>query len=799
MTDPQKLIGKTDSEQNWNEEKKAFLQSGDTDAFTDGISKLGTEQMFTCADGRIHWMRTNKLPIKNADQQPVGVLGTYEDITEQKRMKEAIERRVMALTQPIGNIESITFEELFDLDELQRIQDEFAEATGVASVITKTDGTPITRPSNFSTLCSSIIRNTEKGRKNCERSDAVLGKYHPEGPIIRPCLSCGLWDAGVSIMVGDHHIANWLIGQVRNETQSEDKMRFYALEIGADEDQFIAAYSQVTQMTKERFESVAQAVFTLANQLSQTAYQNLQQARFIAEKEKTDKRLLLLSTVLEQTPEEVIITDTNGIIQYVNPAFETTTGYSRSEAVGHSPGILKSGQQRERFYSELWAKISSGEAWRGHLINQRKNGEKYTVETTILPVRASGGEITGYAAIQRDITHELLQEQKLRQSQKMEAIGQLAGGIAHDFNNILQAILGLSELLMLDLEDSSNDSKQQVGEIQKAAKHAANLTRQLLAFSRMQTTHVEEVDLNLIITHAQSLSSSVAGENIRFKVIPSPTPVHIQADARQVERMILNLVINARDAMPQGGELILKTDVVSYSQEDADNNFQIHVGDFARLLVSDTGTGMSPSIMEHIFEPFFTTKGPNKGTGLGLSAIYGIMQDHEGWINVYSEPGKGSCFKLHFPLYDQSKSSGKTKQPEKPSEARFCMDGERQLILLVEDDQTIRQVTTRALTKAGYSVISASSAEDAEKIFHERKDEFELLISDIILPEKNGAELAGELTTIKPDLPVILCSGYSGDRIKREEINQRGYRFLEKPISITDLLWNTQEALHPPA
>ena len=791
--DPKELIGKTDFDLSWTKEQSEQFRTDDRAVIEQNLPKLNFEETCTLADGILHWVRCSKLPLKDANNKVVGVLGTYEDISDQKRMKEAIEKRVLALTQPMESTEQIAVEELFDIEALQRLQDEFSDATGVASIISTPNGKPITQPSHFSHLCRDIIRSTEIGNENCMKSDAALGKYSPDGPIIKPCLSCGLWDAGASIMVGGHHIATWLVGQVRNESQSEEVMRTHARKIGADEEAFIKAYNDIPQMSHERFEAIARSVFIMANQLSNSAYQNLQQARFIAEQEKAEKELHRLSTVIEQSPENVIITDTHGIIQYVNPVFETTTGYTREEAIGQTPNILRSGRQDKTFYERLWKTLREGKAWQGHLINQQKSGDLYTVEAIILPVRAPSGVITGYASIERDITKELLHEEKLRQSQKMEAIGQLAGGIAHDFNNILQAILGFSELLLLDLDLTAIGPRDQVAGIQKAAKHAAELTRQLLAFSRKQVSEVIPLDLNQIIKNTITLTTSLIGENIQLKVLLSEEPLPVMADARQIERTILNMVLNARDAMPEGGDLTLETGMVSFTQEDADLNYQVQAGDFARLMVSDTGTGMSPHIMEHIFEPFFTTKGPSKGTGLGLSAIYGIIQEHGGWISVYSEPEEGSTFKMHLPLRSIANNTHRIESP--PCKA-LEITGEGQHILLVEDDPTVREMTMHVLYKAGYVVTSFATAEEAEALFTDHSDKFSMLISDVILPKKNGAELAIALTAKNPQLPVILCSGYSGDRIKKQQIEQNNFLFLEKPFSIIDLLAAVMKAFN---
>ena len=666
--------------------------------------------------------------------------------------------------------------------------------------------------------------------------------------------------------MGGHHIANWLIGQVRDETQTEEQMIAYAREIGADEDELIEAFREVPVMQKEQFESVAQALYTLVNQISVSAYQNLQQARFITEQKEAEAKLRKLSeeqslilnnntlgialirnqicewanprlakmlgvsteqienqstrayyaneedydevvreayqtlkkdeqfdtalrfrhangsifwcrvtgkalnpnepsdgsiwmfediterkqaeselrrlsTAIEQSPEPVVITDTGAIIQYVNPAFEKSTGFSREEVIGKPSSILKSGKQDAEFYKQMWASLAEGKTWEGRLINRKKDGTLYTEELSIAPVRGPDGQITNYVAVKRDITQELVRNEQMKQAQKMEAVGQLAGGIAHDFNNILQAILGFSELLLMSLDDSDEEQKDSVLEIQNAAKHAADLTRQLLVFSRKEQGTFEQTDLNRIVKNTTTFINSIIGENVQLNIELHSSALSVLADSRQLERAILNMAINARDAMPNGGSLTLETTTNSFSEATATANPKIHAGEFACLRLSDTGIGMTKETVERIFEPFFSTKAPGKGTGLGLAALYGIIQEHKGWINVYSEIGKGTVFSVYLPLCC---NESQTAQVERNTIRTIVKTGKSQRILLVEDDLSIRSMTRGVLVKAGYSITCAPNAEAAEQMFQENNGDFALLISDYILPNKTGGEL-GEI------------------------------------------------------
>ncbi|QHI69603.1 PAS domain S-box protein [Tichowtungia aerotolerans] len=514
----------------------------------------------------------------------------------------------------------------------------------------------------------------------------------------------------------------------------------------------------------------------------------------ITDRKKAESELRRLSTAIEQSPETVMITNPKGIIEYVNPAFENQTGYTRSEAIGKNTDILRSGKHDDLFYTKMWDVLRAGNIWEGQLVNRRKDGQTYTEDATISPVRDEQNQITHYVAVKRDITQELIREEQMKQAQKMEVIGQLAGGIAHDFNNILQSILGFSELLMFSLDETETQPRSNVQEIQKATRHAADLTRQLLAFSRKQAVEFTSMNLSDTVKNTLSFVTSVIGENIQIETVFAPDPVPVNADPRQIERAILNMAINARDAMPDGGVLTLKTEPISFTKEDSEQSLQTRAGDFACLSISDTGTGMSPKTIKRIFEPFFSTKDPGKGTGLGLAAIYGIIQDHKGWINVYSEPGHGSTFKIYLPL-----KTGIPAQTTVTSQSGSDLNSEsnNQRILIVEDDLAIRTLAKSALHKAGYQVESAPDAEEAEKIFDEQNGAFDLLFSDIVLPGKNGAELAAKLTEKKPNLQVILCSGYSGDRIRKAGIEPNSFCLLEKPFPIVKLLRMVHQVLAP--
>jgi PAS domain S-box-containing protein len=506
----------------------------------------------------------------------------------------------------------------------------------------------------------------------------------------------------------------------------------------------------------------------------------------VTDRKRAEESLIRLSTAIEQSPEAIVITDNKGDIQYINPAFENNTGYTADEALGENPRILKSGEHPPPFYEDMWEIISSGEVWEGRITNKRKNGTLYTEEVTISPVRNVDGDIVNYVAVKRDISRELVQEEELRQAQKMEAIGELAGGVAHDFNNILQGIIGFSELLRYSLDDTSQEYRN-ADEIHKSANQAAKLTQQLLTFSRKQAVRLEEIDINNVVYDSEALLNVLLGDTYELVLDLSEELPSVNADQGQLTQIIMNLAVNARDAMPEGGRLSISTDCIQIREDDAPYITGARPGSYLCLAVTDTGSGMNEQTKSRIFDPFFTTKDIGSGTGLGLAVIYGIVQQNNGWINVYSEIGKGTCFKVYLPAAESNMKN----------DAAQAIEGEAKnvRILLIEDDPSIQKMVKKILGKADFTIIAAGSAEDGLLLFDQSPDGFDLLMSDMELPGMRGDELAEALRKKNPDLPVLLFSGYRDQVNRWKHLADKGYAFMNKPFTITILLDTVQNIL----
>ncbi|MDP2730953.1 MAG: ATP-binding protein [Dehalococcoidales bacterium] len=379
---------------------------------------------------------------------------------------------------------------------------------------------------------------------------------------------------------------------------------------------------------------------------------------------------------------------------------------------------------------------------------------------------------------------------QLRESQKMEAVGRLAGGVAHDFNNVLTAITVGSEMLLSDL-GKDDPKRQDVEEIQKAAERATSLTRQLLTFSRRQVVELRDLDVNSIINDMDKMLRRLIGENIPLETILEPELDSIKADRGSIEQVIMNIVINASDAMSGEGKITVRTENVALGEKDVTFITDAKPGQFVRLSIMDTGTGMNKVTMEHIFEPFFTTKAKGQGTGLGLSTVYGITKQFDGWINVYSEPGKGSTFRVYLPAFSGGSEDKRELAKENVSLQELRGNGQR--ILLVEDDKSILAIAQRLLTENGYLVFPAKSAEEAMTIFDREHGNFQLVLSDVVLPGKSGVELASQLLILQPELHIILSSGYADEKAQLTIIQKRGYPFIQKPYTTDKLLRSVKE------
>ena len=502
------------------------------------------------------------------------------------------------------------------------------------------------------------------------------------------------------------------------------------------------------------------------------------------EKAESLSQLQRFRQIIESAFDVVVITNQDGYIIYANPAFEAVTGYLKEEAIGKKLNILKSGYHDENFYKTLWNTLKAGKVWQGEFINKKKSGEIYYESATIFPIYLE--EELCYVAIKKDITKEKKLYEQLLRAQKMEAIGTLAGGIAHDFNNILTAVLGYSDI-MLRMTKEGDPFYRPASIINTAAKKGADLAKKILMITRKDQLETRTVNINEIIRNSLELLERSIPKNIEIVLNLKENIPNIMADPSQIQQVIMNLAVNARDAMPDGGRLTIETSVVE-AENGSVNSISSDKGEFLKLSISDTGIGMDLDTQRKIFDPFFTTKEPGKGTGLGLYIVHSIISNHNGFINLYSEPGKGTRFNIYLPIT----KAAPTEKFEEDIDIRGT-----ETILIIDDEPHIREMCKDILEPYGYKVLVAESGTEGIKIFKNKKDEISLVILDMIMPKMGGSEVFQALRTIKPDAKIVICSGYSHEGFAGiNNLLQNGaVGFIQKPFTRQSIALAIKKAL----
>lgn len=513
-------------------------------------------------------------------------------------------------------------------------------------------------------------------------------------------------------------------------------------------------------------------------------------ARDITGRMRTEAELSRLATAVEQVTESIVVTDAQGKIQYVNPSFVKISGILREEAIGLDLRAIQGQLEDEKFQRELWQTLQSGRVWRGQLRNRRPGGKEFIEEASITPLRDADGAVVNYVAVKRDVTHERELEEQFFHAQKMDAIGQLAGGVAHDFNNITAVVLGYADLILRDLSQA-DPLRAKIETIRNAGQRAARVTRQLLAFSRRQLLQSRVIDVNSHLQEVASLVRQLIGENINLVIIPFRVACHIEVDPSYLDQAILNLAVNGRDAMPNGGALTLAVTVAEVAAAETGRSPDLTPGTYVVLSISDTGVGMTPEVRARVFEPFFTTKAPGKGTGLGLSTTYGIVEQSGGHIVVDSEPGRGTTFQIHLPRV----SAPEEEEPSAPVDKEPLLRG-TETILVVEDEEQLRQMVSVSLSGQGYRVLQAANAQEALDLRRQHSGAIDLLFTDIIMPGLSGAELAKQFSEISPGTRVLFTTGYAEQSAVTAEPGGPAVNVLSKPYHLSALSSKVREVLN---
>jgi PAS domain S-box-containing protein len=551
----------------------------------------------------------------------------------------------------------------------------------------------------------------------------------------------------------------------------------------ARESELVQVQVELEQRVRERTSALAQANAALRQEIDER-----KQAQTTLNRERE-----FLKAVLENDQDGILACDAQGVLTYCNGAAREFLGQSHlplsADAWALTPLFRTDGRTPLTREEIPLARALRGERIRDEeVIISPEGGTTRTLLVGGQPIRGMGGMTLGAVVVMHDLTERNRLERQLRQAQKMEAIGRLAGGVAHDFNNLLTVIIGYGEVLLTTLSPD-DPSQPLISEIKKAGDRAASLTRQLLAFSRQQVIAPRVMDVNAVVTDVEKMLRRVIGEDVALTCVLNPALGSVRADSSQMEQLLLNLAINARDAMPSGGQLTIETDNVELDVHAHDFRPEVRPGSYIRLVVRDTGCGMDEETRSHIFEPFFTTKGLGKGTGLGLATVYGIVKQSDGYIYVDSDLGQGTTFRVYLPKVKSAASAH--PEPRRVEKGRGA-----ETILLVEDDDAVRAITRHVLEVNGYRVLEASRGIEAIRLFEESSGSIHLLLTDVVMPEMSGCELAQRLMNGRPGLRVLFVSGYTDAAVRHSMIQDAP--FLQKPFSMDALTRTVRETLDRP-
>jgi PAS domain S-box-containing protein len=510
----------------------------------------------------------------------------------------------------------------------------------------------------------------------------------------------------------------------------------------------------------------------------------------LAERKRAEAEIRRLSTAIEQSPVSIVITDVRAAIEYVNPKFTAVSGYTLAEVKGKNPRLLKGDKTSPEEYRAMWQNITRGQAWRGEFHNRKKNGEFFWESVLISPIVDERGQVIHFLAVKEDITQRKAMEEQLRQAQKLESIGQLAGGVAHDFNNILASIT-LNLNLMQGSPSLDGECREAILELLRDADRATKLIQQLLMFSGRSVLEVQVLDLNEVLGHLVKMLMRLIGEHINLRLVGEDALPAVEADRGMVEQVVMNLALNARDAMPQGGTLVIRISTADRSGERAEGQSEAFQGPYVRISVQDSGCGMTPATLKRIFEPFFTTKSRGRGTGLGLATVHGIVAQHKGWIEVQSEVDVGTTFDVYLPASARPLPARATALDRRPARGQ-------ETILLVEDEAAVRRSLLKGLRSMGYTVLEASNGREALKLWGEAQQRIDLLLTDMIMPGGlSGLDVANRLRRDQPELRVIIASGYNAELIQLASTGAKAVSYLQKPFTLDVLACTLRKCLDP--
>ena len=718
------------------------------------------ENEFTYPDGVKRWFELSIQPVSD------GIFILSLDITDRKRAEER-ERHLNAVLRAIRRVNQLITREKNRDCLIQEACAILTSTRGFKSawiaLVDEKGAFLEMAESGLSQDCRYLMELLKRGEwPRCARDAFIGAGVVTVADSASSCIDCPL-----ASYHGDHGVM---------ASRLEQNGKVYGVIVVSPPREWISD-SEDQELFKETADDVAFAI----SFLEQEERKNEAEAAF---RESENK----FKTLFEYAPDAIYLYDFEGRFIDGNRAAEALSGYKKEDLIGRSflEVNLLSPEEMLKASKLLQRNMEGKPTGPDPVVLKRKDGKSVTVEIRTFPLKLGGQDVV--LAIGRDISERIKLEEQLRQSQKLEGVGRLAGGIAHDFNNLLTTVIGYSDLI---LEGVMNEGAMREGvkEIRAAGERASSLTRQLLAFSRKQVLQPTVMNLNDTVRDLDKMLRRIIGEDIELRTVLSPELGQVEADKGQIEQVIMNLVINARDAMPRGGKLTIETAAVVLDETYAENHVAVMPGDYVMLSISDTGSGMTREIQAQIFEPFFTTKEKGKGTGLGLSMVYGIVKQSKGNIWVYSEPDKGTSFKIYLPLVEKSTSEAlqKVKKEDNPTGS--------ETILIVEDDERVRNLAEKVLKGFGYTVLTAAGGEEAIIISRKHKGRIHLLLTDVVMPGMSSRDLEEHLRPLRPDMKILYMSGYTDNVIVHHGVLDPGKAFLEKPFTPDSLGRKVREVL----
>lgn len=820
---PDQITGKTDLDLPWRRAETEKFRADDAAVIASGESKFNLVEQIQLASGEQRWLSTSKVPLRDPAGQIYGLLGVFDDITERLRTEtELRDSRAQAIavmnstSDLIWSVDPATFalvtynqafedynarergfllrpgltpEELVPAEYAQRWREYYArtlrEGRFTAEYLT------VTGQRTLSVSLSTIRRGTEVvgisvfGRdiSPIVAAEARIRLSERELREAQRAAQAGTWQLEIATgrITWTERLYEVFGLDATQPPPNLNQLEHYCT---AESWQTLNANLQHLLATGEARETEMEIIradgsrrwLLVRGEAGHDANQRIVSVHGMAQDittlKATASRLRLQSAALEATANAVIITSATGEISWVNPAFTRFTGYSADEVVGRNPRFLKSGSQPSEFYGGMWRRILAGQSWSGELVNQRKDGRRITVESTITPVRDEAGAITHFVAVQQDITERKLLEHQVYESQRLESIGLLASGIAHDLNNIIAPISLSMELLRTKYPHEQRSLQV----VEQCARRGADIVRQVLAFSRGMDGTRMPLPLSRLVKEMVHLMSETLPRNIELTSDLVAQQERVRVDPTQIHQVLLNLAVNARDAMPNGGRLGFRLTTATLDEAAAHLIVGAQPGQYVLLEVSDSGTGISPEILPRIFEPFFSTKPRGQGTGLGLSTVHGIVRSHGGFIQVDSRVGVGTTFRVYLPV-DIQPEAADHRQSNHPFVA-----GKGRYILVADDEETIRNVTQEVLERRGFVTLLAADGEQAVELFRSNRGRIKAALLDRMMPGLSGENVAEMIHRLEPSLPIILCTGLvaEGDVAEQEA--------KLKPVGIAALL-----------